>query len=229
MTADRKTAAITGVLFILATVLGVTNALTLGPIIGVPDYLGAMSQNSGIVRLATLLNILMAGAVVAIAVALYPILKRSSQTLATGYLAARIIEGVILAITGIAWLSLTSLGVEFVGAGQPAGDHYQTLGDLLVSGSTVMFTLGAEITFGVTALILNYTLIKTRLVPRLISMWGFVAGALLLIKGAMVILGMPVSAIEIAFTAPIALNEMVLAVWLIVKGFSAPVKVNKPH
>ena len=149
-----------------------------------------------------------------------PILKRTSETLAIGYLAARIIEGTVLAIGGIAWLGLASLGNEFVQAGTPDASHFQTLGDMLVTVSTSAFTLGSETVFGVAALILNYVFIKANLVPKWISIWGLIGGALLLTLGAMKTLGVPYSAVEIAFIAPIALNEMVLAVWLIAKGFN---------
>lgn len=218
----KKTAMLIGILFILATAMGILNAGIVGPLIGSPDYLVGMSESSGIVMVSTFLNVIMAGSVVAIAVAIYPILKRTSETLAIGYLVARTIEGTVLAISGIAWLGLVSLGDEFVQAGVPDASHYQTLGDMLVSVSTSAFTLGAEIVFGVSALILYYLFIKAKLVPKLISIWGLVGGALLLTLGVMKTLGVPYGAVEIAFTAPIALNEMVLAVWLIVKGLNTP-------
>lgn len=82
-----------------------------------------------------------------------------------------------------------------------------------------VFTLGASIVFGFTAIILNDTLFRYKLVPAFISLWGFIGGLLILTLGVMKILDIDVSSIEIAFTAPIALNEMALAVWLIVKGF----------
>ncbi len=222
MTSDKKIAIWTGIFFILATAMGVTSGILVGPLLGGPDYLTAMSENASTAMLSTLLNLIMAGAVIAVAIAIYPIIMRTSETLAAGYLAARTTEGVFLAISGVAWLGLASLGNEFIQAGQPDSSHYQTLADLLVSSSTALFTFGANITFGITALMLNYFFMKTKLVPRVISIWGFIGGALILILGAMKILGLSVSTVEIAFTVPIALNEMVLAVWLIVKGFSSP-------
>lgn len=75
----------------------------------------------------------MAGSVVAVAVVIHPILKRSSEGLAVGCLSARIVEGIVLAITGIAWQALMSLGNEFVQVGQPAETHYQTLGNLVLA------------------------------------------------------------------------------------------------
>ena len=219
-TSDKTTAKIIGIFFILATAMGISNAAILGPLLASSDYLAGMSKISGMVMVSAFLNMIMAGAVVVIAVVIYPILKRTNEMLAIGYLSARIIEGTVLAIGGIAWLGLASLGDEFVQAGAPDASHFQTLGDMLVLVSTSAFTLGSEIVFGVGALILYYLLIKAQLVPKWISIWGLVGGALLLALGVMQTLDLPYSAVEIAFTAPIALNEMVLAVWLIVKGFN---------
>ena len=165
--------------------MGISNAAILGPQLASSDYLVGMSETSEVVMLSTFLNMIMAGSVVAIAVLIYPIMKRSSEMLAIGYLAARIIEGTVLAIGGITWLGLVALGHEFVQAGAPGASHFQTLGDMLVTLSTSAFTLGAEIVFGVSALILYYVLIAANLVPKWISIWGLVAGALLLALGVM--------------------------------------------
>ena len=219
---DRQIAVITGVFFIIATAMGILNAAMVGPIFGSEYFLAEIYANSGLVRLSTLLNVVMALAVVAIGISIFPILKRTHETLAVGYLAIRTIEGTVLAIGGIAWLALIPIATEFVQAGAPDASHFQTLGDTLINASTSMFTLGAEIVFGVSALILNYILMRAKLLPPLISIWGLVGGALILVLGIMKILGLPTGPLEIAFTAPIALNEMVLAVWLIAKDFKEP-------
>ena len=218
---NRKTAVITGILFIVATAMGIGAVGTLGSLIGDPNYLVVMSENSGAVRISLFIDLIMASAVVAIGVVLYPILKQENETLAAGYLVARTIEGLFLALAGVTWLVLANIGQEFVQAGQPEASYFQTLGTLWLNGGTVVFTMGAEITFGLTALMLNYMLFRSNLVPRLITIWGFVGGLLLLVLGCMKVLGLPVSSIEIAFTVPIALNEMVLALWLIAKGFNS--------
>lgn len=219
---NRKTALIIGILFIVATAMGILAVWMLGPLIGDPDYLVAMSENSGAVRISLFLDLVMASAVVAIGVVLFPILKQKNETLAVGYLVARTIEGLFLALAGMTWLVLANIGQEFVQAGQPEAGYFHTLGTLWLNAGTLVFTMGAEITFGVTALMLNYVLFRANLLPRFITIWGFAGGFLLFVLGCMKILGMPVSTIEIAFTVPIALNEMVLAVWLIAKGFNAP-------
>jgi len=188
--------------------MGVTIAIFLSPILQGENLMQALAANSGIMRLATLLDIIMAGAVIAIAVVLYPVLERTHKTLAAGYLIARTVEGVLLALGGVVWLGLLSATEAQVG--------------MLLDSSTALFTLGAEITFGITALILNTVFWQARLVPRWLSGWGLIGGGLIMALGVLKVLGLPYEAVEAALTAPIALNEMVLAVWLIAKGFSGP-------
>ena len=222
MSSERKNAIIIGLLFILATAMGVISVGLFGSLIASENYLIKMSESANIVQISTFLILVMVFAIVAIAVVLYPILKRESETLAIGFLSARIIEGIIIAMSTIAWTAMSTLGAEFLLAGQPDGAYFQTLGALLQNASTLSFTFGAEIAFSISAIILNYIFMRAKIIPMFISVWGFIGGFLLLILGIMKIIGLPVSAVEIAFTAPIALNEMVLAIWLIVKGFNLP-------
>ena len=67
-------------------------------------------------------------------------------------------------------------------------------------------------------------LYRSKLIPRFISAWGFIAAALLLVGSVLIMFdafaGISESGLELIFALPIAVNEMVLAVWLIVKGFN---------
>jgi hypothetical protein len=82
--------------------------------------------------------------------------------------------------------------------------------------------LGPMIVLSLTALILNYMLYQSRLVPRFISVWGLIGALLMLAAGLLGMFGLSrFSTITILLTLPLALNEMVLAVWLIVKGFNS--------
>ncbi len=77
------------------------------------------------------------------------------------------------------------------------------------------------IAFSIGALILNYLLYQSKLIPRFISVWGLIGAVLLLAAGLLGMFGLsPASMISIILTIPIGLNEMVLAVWLIGKGFN---------
>lgn len=100
---DNKTAKIVGILFIIATVAGVLSALVLlQPILTAPDYLDRFSENESKVITGTILDLIGAGAFVAIAIVIFPILKRHNERIALGYLVARSFEAVPFIIANMA-------------------------------------------------------------------------------------------------------------------------------
>jgi hypothetical protein len=76
--------------------------------------------------------------------------------------------------------------------------------------------------FGLGALILYYLLYQSRLIPRWISIWGFIAIILHLATGILILFGWASEDSQwvTLMNLPILLQEMVMAVWLIVKGFN---------
>ena len=220
----RKSSIVVGVLFIISTVAGALNVALLQPILGAQDYLTAVAANENQIVISVLLDLICAGAFVAISVAIYPILKLQYNRLAIGYIAARILEAVPFVIGVTAILTLLTLSQEYVDADLPGTMYYQTLGDLLVAVKEWTLLLGPMLFFSLTALILNYVLYQTNLVPKVLSIWGL-AGTLLMLAAALFgLFGLdPQSTISIALILPIALNEMALALWLIVKGFNPSV------
>ena len=88
------------------------------------------------------------------------------------------------------------------------------------SSPTTMIDLIYVYIFGLGALILYYLLYQSKLVPRLISIWGFIAIIMLLVANLLGMLSNN-SAMTIFLATPIILNELFLAVWLIVKGFNS--------
>ncbi len=221
MDSNRKTAIIVGALFITATVVSSLYYVILDPILNAPDYLVNVSENENQVIIGVLFYLINCAAVVVIPVLLFPIFKKHNEALAIGYLGSRIIESVTLIVGHISLLSLLTLSQEYVQAGAPDATNFQTLGTLLLSVIDWAHLLGVEIVFSLTALILNYLLYQSKLIPRFISVWGLIGATLLLAAGLLGMFGLsPSSTISMFFNLPIALNEMVLAVWLIAKGFN---------
>ena len=215
-------ARIAGILFITATVAAVISGVLLESTSD-PDYLILVSANKTKVLAGILLDFTCALAVVAIPVMLYPILKQYNETLALGYIGTRIIESVIIVVGDISNLSLLSLSQEYVLAAAP-DDSFQILGTLLQATYDWTFLLGPGIVFSLTALILNYILYKSRLIPRWLSGWGLIGATLLLVADLLAIFG---SDQVLLLAAPIGLQEMVFAGWLIVKGVeSTPNKIK---
>jgi hypothetical protein len=217
MNTHRKTAIIAGVLFIAATVASSLSFIILEPILDALDYLISVSANESQVIMAALLMLIDVVAVVGIAIMMYPILKKHHEAIALGYVAARIIEGVFFIVYLVPVLLLLTLSQEFVKAGAPDASYFQTGGTLLLAASDWTLVLGLRLAFALSALILNYSLYQSKLIPRWLSGWGFVGGTLVFVL--LLLRFFSINLTEI-FDLPIALQEMVFAVWLIVKGFN---------
>jgi hypothetical protein len=195
--------------------------LILSPVIAAPDYLISISANQTQVLIAMLLELTDAAAVAGIAVMLFPILKKHSETLALGYVGARILESVFVIVSVIFMLSLINVSQEFVSAGASDASYFQALGTLLLAARDWTNLIGINFVFGLGTLIIYYLLYQSKLVPRFISVWGLIGGTLLFAAGLLMMFGLitPVSVVDTVLSIPIAVQEMVLAVWLIVKGF----------
>ena len=217
MNANKSIARIIGALFITATAASSLSIIFTEPILDASDYLTTISENETKFISAMLLMLVDAIAVTGIAIVFYPILKKQNTVLALGYVGARVVESVLFIVHVIFLLTLFTLSQEFVKAGLPDTSYLQTEGIVLLAASDWAFSIGLGIIFTLSAFILNYSLYVSKLVPRWLSVWGFI-GALL----SFFVVLMRFFNIHITETldVPIAIQEMVFALWLIVKGFN---------
>ena len=223
MNTNKKTAIIGGVLFIIATAAPILTYYLVGFLGGgisgepVPDYLVNVSANENQVLIGMLIELIWALAVVGIPVMLFPILKKYNEALALGFFGLRFVEAISTIVGSIGLPLLLTLSQEFVIAGAPDASYYQTLGALLLAAREWAFMVGSGLFWSLSPLILNYVLYQTKLVPRWLSIWGFVGAALSFAVYLLQFFG--INQLDLLFF-PIALQEMVFAVWLIVKGFN---------
>ena len=217
MNSVRKTAIIVGLLFITATVAYSLSDFLSNPILGGSDYLTSASENENQVIIGAFLVLIDSVAVAGIGIVIYPILKKHNETLALGYAGARITEGVLFSVNVITILTLLTLSKEFVMTGIWDASYYQILGTLLLAAGDWSFLLGFGVAFTLSALILNFALYQSKLIPRWLSVWGFVGAALLWVY--YLLQPFSINLVDILFL-PIAVQEMVFAIWLIVKGFN---------
>ena len=217
MNNNIKTARIVGALFIVATVAYSLAVVLLDPILGGSDYLTNISANENTLIIGTFLVLIDAVAVAGIAIVIYPVLKKHNETLALGYVGARIGESLLFSVNVITTLTLLTLSQEFVKAGSLDTSYYQTLGMVLLAAGNWAYLLGLGLAFAISAMILNFVLYQSKLIPRWLSGWGFVGAALVFANYLLESFG--INPVEILFL-PIAIQEMVFAIWLIVKGFN---------
>lgn len=222
MNSNRKAATSAGVLFIIGTVAGV---LSISPIIDGPDYLIKGSANENQVITAALFQFVMAAAYVGFAVVLYPILRKYHEGLAIGFVGFRFVAGVFNIIGVISILLLLTLSREFVRAGAPESSHFQIMGSLLRAGRDLVNHVAMILAQSLGGLMFYYILYQTTLIPRWLSGWGLAATTLTISASLLVmfrLIGI-ITPIYIVLNLPMALLEIVLAVWLIGKGFNPSV------
>ena len=228
MDSVRKTAIIVGVLFIVATGADILSFPFLQPM-NDTNYLVSVSANGGLVGTGALLLFIGGAAATGIASSLYPVLRKYNGGLALGAVGFRIFEGVLRFVAVCGLLLLITLSQQFVKAGAPDSSYFQTLGVLVVAGYRWVANVGALLAFSIGCLLYYIIFYQTRLVPRWLSGWGLVAGILTMLSTVLCMLGLmaPFSTEQIVLNLPIAPQEMVLAVWLIVKGFNPSVIASK--
>jgi len=220
MNSNRKIARIAGVLFITATVANILGVVFLNPILNNPGYLLQIFANENRVLIGALFLFIGAFASASIAISLFPILRRYNEGLALGSVGFRIIEGVLYIVGVIGVLSLLTLSKEFVKAGAPISTYFQTSGVLLLAGYD-WANLTAVLAFYLGALMYYSIFYQSKLIPRWLSGWGLVGATLGIVASMLVMFGFIsyMSTIQVVLNLPIGVQEMVLAVWLIVKGF----------
>jgi hypothetical protein len=218
MNSTRKIAVTTGVVFIIATVAALL-AAGVDPILTGTDYLTKVSANANQVAVDAFFYLIAAFTSVGIAILMYPVMKGSNAGLALGSVVFRTVEAVFYMVAVVSLLSLLTLSQQFTTAGVADRSSLQAVGGFLLS-LRAHATLLAVFAFSLGAFLYYYLFFQSRLVPRWLSGWGIVATILMMTACVLSFFsGNPITGYTL-LVIPIALQEMVLAVWLIAKGFS---------
>jgi hypothetical protein len=217
----RKLAISAGILFIIYTSVDVLSFLFLGPVTAT-NYLVSVSENASLVGAGAFLLLIGGACASGIAISLYPVLKKFNPVLALGAVGFRISEGVLRFVSVCALLSIITLSQQFVKAGAPDSSYFQTLGVLLYAGKQWVGNVGSLLAFSIGCTLYYVIFYRTKLVPRWISVWGLVFGILGIVSCALVSIGLiaPFGTEQVVMVIPMLPQEIVLAVWLIVKGFN---------
>jgi hypothetical protein len=224
----RKLAIIAGVLFIIYTGLDFLSFPFLGPV-NATNYLVSASANAGLVGTGALLLLIGGACAGGIAISLYPVLKKFNAGLALGAVGFRISEGVLRFVSVCAYLLLITLSQQFVNAGAPDASYFQTLG-VLVNAGHDWVNGGSLLAFSIGALLYYIIFYRTKLVPRWLSGWGLVAAILSMVSSVLATVGLiaPFGTEQLILTLPMIFpQELVLAAWLIAKGFNPSVIASK--
>jgi Domain of unknown function (DUF4386) len=153
---------------------------------------------------------------VATAVVAYPVLKRESEMGALGYVSARLVEAMFIAIGIVGALAFLLMRQDATAVATPA------LGDAFDSLYYRAFLLGPGFFAGLAnGLILGYLMYRSELVPRGMTLLGLIGGPLVMITGIAVMFDVieRQSAVQVIATVPEFFWELSLSIYCIVKGF----------
>lgn len=222
----RKTEISFGSLYIAATVSGVLSVLLSGPLLKKPLDLTAIASSQNQMLLSAFMLFIMAVTVAGVSFMIYPILKEDANTkakkgLAVWYLGTRLTEGALFLVGIINTLLLLKLSTEFIQVKGADPVLFNTICTMLLEASEYSWMLGQNI-FCIGAVMLYYLLYKSKRVPRWLSVWGIISCPLMFIAGFLPLFGIDSnSAVYSGLCASMAIQEMVLALWVIVRGFNS--------
>jgi hypothetical protein len=222
MHAYRRNAVATGVLFIIATVAPMVGLAVMRPALGDPVDLARTAANETPLLVGALLQLSGFLACPAIALALYPVLRPHGHGLALGSVVFRAVEAVFYLVSLLGLLMLVTLARAAVAPGATDASLHQAAATLLVAGRVWPGFVVAVLAFGTGALLYGWVLFRTALVPRWLAGWGIVGAVLAMAAAVLVMLGLtiPMTPVHLVLNLPIAAQEMVLAAWLIARGFN---------
>jgi Domain of unknown function (DUF4386) len=221
----RRTAIIVGVLFIIGDIAGVLSLLVTRGLLEGPDALAKIAASQSQLVLGALLVLIMGFALAMVPVVMFPVFKKYNEVLALGSVVFRgALETVAYMATAGTWLLLLELSREHAEAASPGAPHFQTLSALLVATQSSITAHFTSIAFCLGSLMFYYLFYQSRLIPRWLSIWGLAGAVLYLATPLLDMFGHGFGVLM----APLAVAEIVLAVWLIARGFDSTASQAPP-
>lgn len=228
MNTYRRTAILVGALFLTAMAASLVGGGLVESAISAPHDLAAVSKNETLLIAGLLLELVNAIAVLGIGVLMVPILRSTSETMARSYLGFRLVEAVFCSAIVIGPLALLILSQNPQQAAQLGAEAIAAVGALAMAERASIVNLLIPLFFCLGAFVLYISLYQARLLPRFIAVWGLIAVVLVL---TMNLLSLTIEfdlSVALVFALPIILNEIVMGIWLIVKGFNAIAVAPRP-
>jgi hypothetical protein len=218
----RRTALVVGVLFLVTYVTSIPAKFALyTPLFDDADYVLGSGEDSRVLWGAVAEMVLIV-ANIGTAVALYPLLRRRYPALSLGFVTARVMESVFIAVGIVSVLTIVTLRQDFAGADVVDQGALSVVGDALVAMQEWTFVLGPNFVVGIgNGLILGYLMYRTGMVPRAMAALGLVGGPLICIAGTALVLGVieQGSPWQMITGIPEFFWELSFGIYLVVKGF----------
>ena len=223
-TSQPKAARVAGFMFLFSFIVPLLNfTFGLSPLIVAENVLATANNilaNELQFRIGITIELIMSVGLIILAVALYSLLKSVSRTLALLALLLKVAEAVLVAVMVVVLFIALQL---LQGGGDLKGftpDQLQVPVGFLLNQHTVLYAI-LMVFLGLDMMIFSYLFFRSKYIPRLLAGFGILSFALILIHSLMYILApafaaMPIN--QIIFWVPSGLFEIIIGIWLLVKG-----------
>lgn len=219
-------ARVIGALFLISTSSYMIGTELVYGIMALPDYLEQFSPNRDKLAIAALLEFVNSAALIGIAVVIYPIIRQYNERVAMGYVAFRVVEGVILIVGAVLTLSTVTVSEQLLEAtaanAQASVEHFRLLGKTFLRERYYLFQMGM-IALSICGFLLCLPLYKHKLVPRLLTALGLIGYPILLLKVTLDFFKIDIGG-QLLYI-PGGLFEFLVPLWLLFKGFNIPEQV----
>jgi Domain of unknown function (DUF4386) len=205
-----------GILFLLLLFSYGGGDAVISSVLQAPNYLSTISAKQTTVIAGALLLLVNSCAVVMLGAMMFPVLAARNKRVAVGYVSARVIESVLLLCGSVCLLLLIGVGEEFIKGSAANTVYFQALAHILRKANFWLYQ-SAMIILGVGSLGLCWVLYSSGLLPKSLSLLGFVGYGLLAAGALAELFGVTVG---VALAIPGGIFELLLGLWLIVKGFN---------
>ena len=219
----RTNARLAGFMFLFYIVTGIAGLILFAPATRgetTAAKLASVVQHATLVRVGAVYSLLMMMNPFVLAVALYALTRDYDRDLALLALVCRITEGVIAAVSAVAERALLPVATAGVGAAGADAAAANALGSVLlqVQGLT---TLVAATAFAIGSTIYCYLFLRARTIPVLLAWLGVLASVLLVVGLPLQMAGFIEGLVTSLMWIPMAVFEVVFALWLLIKGVAA--------
>ena len=207
-----------GAAFLAQFVTSLAAGVLSGPFLAgsISEVLVNISHNVAQMRASIVLELLTSVDIIVMATLLYLVLKNQNRTVALVAFAWWFAEAVMLAVSTLGLYALLPLSVEYVAAGAPVATHYQTLGAIFLGVDQHAGDIGM-LFFCLGAFPWYYLLFKSRVVPRVLSLWGLLALPSVLLGTLLLVYDRSLDP-SFALYIPYVPFELVIGLWFLTKG-----------
>jgi len=199
----------------------IAGIFSVAPDVDTAEYLSKAAENTNQVLTGVVFQFFMSFAFLGFALSLFPLIKNKNQGLALGFLSFRIIASVLIIIGTTILASILALSQEYVKLLPQDSANFESLGYLLKAARDLINHVFMVLVLCTGNMLFYILMIKSKFIPLWLSIWGGMGAVLSVIASLLVLFG----GVEIITTEyiilniPTALQEIILAIWLIIRGF----------